>query len=399
MAKAIAQFTITDFNDVNISTTQPSAPVTDMLWLDISVTPNQLKRYSGSSWNIVNDVQGQINDVITRVTTAETKITPSAIVSTVRTDTNYINDQGLKVNKSTIISEINQSAEAISISASKLNLTGYATFSSLSTAGATTINGANITTGTINANNVTISGSRYIMDANGFRQINGFSLTSDNQLNCADGRQFHVNYSSGADLVVGSGTPGTKGNLFVRGVYFSPFSTTNCNLQSGDQAVQINSEYGYVQIGAKTGTYANLITDRVEFHFSTGMKVAGHVMPYSNNAYYCGYNTTNAWKSVSSYALVNVSDKSVKKNIMLADKNTSYETIKSMNIYNYNYKNDTRLMMGIMADEAPIETVEQENFNGVNIYSLLALAINGLQESIAKIEVLETEVAKLGGIL
>lgn len=69
----------------------------------------------------------------------------------------------LKASKANIISEINASAEAITISSGKINLNGYATFSSLSTAGATTINGSNITTGAINANLITagtISGNR-----------------------------------------------------------------------------------------------------------------------------------------------------------------------------------------------------------------------------------------------
>jgi len=56
MALGIAQFTITDFNDVNISTTAPSTPITDQLWLDSSITPNQLKRWNGSKWIVVNEV-------------------------------------------------------------------------------------------------------------------------------------------------------------------------------------------------------------------------------------------------------------------------------------------------------------------------------------------------------
>lgn len=54
MALAIAQFTISDLNDVNISTTQPSTPTTNQLWLDTSTVPNQLKRWDGSKWVVVN---------------------------------------------------------------------------------------------------------------------------------------------------------------------------------------------------------------------------------------------------------------------------------------------------------------------------------------------------------
>ena len=42
------------------------------------------------------------------------------------------------------------SPETIKINASKINISGFVTFSDLSTSGYTTINGSNITTGTIN---------------------------------------------------------------------------------------------------------------------------------------------------------------------------------------------------------------------------------------------------------
>ena len=56
-----------------------------------------------------------------------------------------------KTDKGAIISTINQSAEAIKIQASKLELTGYVTMTNLSTSGQTTIDGGNIKTGTITA--------------------------------------------------------------------------------------------------------------------------------------------------------------------------------------------------------------------------------------------------------
>jgi hypothetical protein len=47
---ATGQFTITDFNDINISTTEPISPVLDMLWLDTSATPYTLKSWNGTEW-------------------------------------------------------------------------------------------------------------------------------------------------------------------------------------------------------------------------------------------------------------------------------------------------------------------------------------------------------------
>lgn len=57
-----------------------------------------------------------------------------------------------KVDDSNIISKINASTEGVTISSSKINISGFVTFSDLSTGGKTTINGSNITTGTLSGN-------------------------------------------------------------------------------------------------------------------------------------------------------------------------------------------------------------------------------------------------------
>ena len=62
----------------------------------------------------------------------------------------------LKVNKDGVIGAINLSSEGVVIDASKVDLTGLVTISSLA-AGTTTINGGCITTGTIDASDVTIT--------------------------------------------------------------------------------------------------------------------------------------------------------------------------------------------------------------------------------------------------
>lgn len=50
MAIAIAQYTIKDLNDITTSSTAPSNPTANQLWLDTSATPNLLKKWDGSSW-------------------------------------------------------------------------------------------------------------------------------------------------------------------------------------------------------------------------------------------------------------------------------------------------------------------------------------------------------------
>ena len=55
MASITAQYSIVDLNDIIVSGSPPSNLVVDLLWLDTSVTPIQLRKYNGSSWDIVND--------------------------------------------------------------------------------------------------------------------------------------------------------------------------------------------------------------------------------------------------------------------------------------------------------------------------------------------------------
>ncbi len=62
-----------------------------------------------------------------------------------------------KVGTNEIISKINQSAESVTISASKVNLSGYVTLAGLKGSGTTEINGANIVTGTISADKLDVT--------------------------------------------------------------------------------------------------------------------------------------------------------------------------------------------------------------------------------------------------
>lgn len=71
MAIAQGQFTIIDYNDITTSNTAPASPPTGTFWVDTSVTPNLLKRWSGTAWVVVNDYSG----AIAAATTAEALVT------------------------------------------------------------------------------------------------------------------------------------------------------------------------------------------------------------------------------------------------------------------------------------------------------------------------------------
>ena len=97
----------------------------------------------------INGVTQTITSVQQRVNKAEQKITDSAIISTVTSSQTYRDNLSDKVSTNQVISSINQTAERIKISASKIDLQGYITASDLSGTSSTTIDGSNISTGVI----------------------------------------------------------------------------------------------------------------------------------------------------------------------------------------------------------------------------------------------------------
>ena len=58
------QITITDVNDYTYQgTTAPKNPIPNVtIWIDTSVTPSVMKRWTGTAWEIVNEVKiGNVN--------------------------------------------------------------------------------------------------------------------------------------------------------------------------------------------------------------------------------------------------------------------------------------------------------------------------------------------------
>lgn len=72
------QFSIRDDTDIIVSTTAPSNPVTNQLWLDSNESPNVLKRYNGSEWDIVNDTGAIYTEINTNVSELNKTISDTA---------------------------------------------------------------------------------------------------------------------------------------------------------------------------------------------------------------------------------------------------------------------------------------------------------------------------------
>jgi len=76
---------------------------------------------SNISFNIDLAIQADLDAAVTRISTAETKITPAAIVSTVRTSTEYVNDLGEKQTVAQVKSTIEQTPASVLIGFNAIN--------------------------------------------------------------------------------------------------------------------------------------------------------------------------------------------------------------------------------------------------------------------------------------
>lgn len=123
---------LTIYPDYNQST-QPTNAKEGEYWYN--PTTGEIKKLVGDTWTADSTVC--IPTTWTQTMQTQLKITAEGVQST--------------VTKDNIISTINQSAESVSIDASKINLTGYVTISSLKAGGTTQIDGGRITTGKVAA--------------------------------------------------------------------------------------------------------------------------------------------------------------------------------------------------------------------------------------------------------
>ena len=132
-----AAWKLTIYPDYNQST-QPNNAKEGEYWYN--PTTGEIKKLVGDTWTVDSTVC--IPTTWTQTMQTQLKITAEGVQST--------------VTKDNIISTINQSAESVSIDASKINLTGYVTISSLKAGGTTQIDGGRITTGTIAAERIDV---------------------------------------------------------------------------------------------------------------------------------------------------------------------------------------------------------------------------------------------------
>ena len=117
---------------------------------EVKTTTDSIVSRVSTTETSIETINNNLSSITNKVSAAEQKITPTAIVSTVRQSTDYTNDLDKKVNSTEIISKINQTAESITISANKIGLLGATNIPDLTAdkikGGTLTLGGSSATT-------------------------------------------------------------------------------------------------------------------------------------------------------------------------------------------------------------------------------------------------------------
>lgn len=302
-----------------------------------------------------------------------------------------------KVGNNEVISKINQTAEQIKINASKVNLTGYVTATNLATGGQTTINGSNITTGTIdasrvnvtniNANNITggtisgnminggtITGTTISGNTIDGGSINLYSTLETPKFTITDNTYPNCNISLSArrlrwygvnggliqlENTISSPIVGLSDN-YGYSTSISSISTNTPSLSTG--TVVSNSTNGGLTIKAKE-SYGTTAGDNGVY-----IEGVGNVTLHAGG--YCYARRAEGTASRISTAGGNISSRILKKNIKdFKDYKDAIDLLREMKLYNYEYKYniaDYDKSFGFIIDELEENDKTKKFFNFVD---------------------------------
>ena len=311
-----------------IQSTKPTNPKKGEYWYN-PTTGKILKRTSAISWDYDNTVC--IPTTWTQTMQTQLKITAEGVQST--------------VTKDNIISTINQSAESVSIDASKINLTGYVTINSLKAGGTTQIDGGRITTGKVAAARIDV----------------------DN---------LYVKHLSAADGTFSGTLQGVNGTFLgtLQGVsgYFNTLSTS-----SG----AVNFYTNYIDISGVQIGYAAQYSDVCVVPTGAGVGNIG-----VGNYY---------WDQVKANRFAQASSERYKKNILNAA-DSDFSDIAEIRIVTYENKNGkSGRQIGVIAEELykvfpyAVCLNDAGEPDGVEYGKLSLLAIEAIQKLERRVKKLE----------
>ena len=345
-----------------IQSTKPTNPKKGEYWYN-PTTGQILKCTSPISWAYDNTVC--IPTTWTQTMQTQLKITAEGVQST--------------VTKDNIISTINQSAESVSIDASKINLTGYVTINSLKAGGTTQIDGGRITTGTIAAERIDLTGYVTVnsLKAGGTTQIDGGRITTGKVAAARiDVDNLYVKHLSAADGTFSGTLQGVNGTFLgtLQGVsgYFNTLSTS-----SG----AVNFYTNYIDISGVQIGYAAQYSDVCVVPTGAGVGNIG-----VGNYY---------WDQVKANRFAQASSERYKKNILNAA-DSDFSDIAEIRIVTYENKNGkSGRQIGVIAEELykvfpyAVCLNDAGEPDGVEYGKLSLLAIEAIQKLERRVKKLE----------
>ena len=290
---------------------------------------------------------------------------------------------GKKVGKTEVISSINLTPETVKITASHVDLQGYTTFTDLATGGRSTINGSNITTGTIDGNvaNITNINASNInagtLNGNNVNitNLNASNITSGtfsaNRINggTINGNNVSMTNLSASNISGGSLTTGQINyNYYNNGWHFfrvgqayaqNPYASAlnvaygfgGISFRNSNSADNSGSEIGYIRttsassplyINANNGVNIGGIKIYDNYVHAGNLALGGNYLNADSGNLNLNTNSSHAVYA-NGTRIGGYSDKNTKKNIKeltTEDKEKLLNEIRELPTYKYDYKKE-----------------------------------------------------------
>lgn len=369
-----------DFTDLYVTTNQMNSSIQQTAdKIELSVN-QKLEGYSTTEEmnSIIEQTAQSITSSVSE--TYATKETTNQLSTRIKQTAKSIDLTATDNNTSAGITIRLKNEDGTQIDSKSANITmkGLVKFTDLSGAGATTINGSNITTGTIDASKVTVknlNASNITSGTISGRTISGGTITGTSITN---GSNFSVN-SSGTMTCSNATFTGGKITLEADGQDSSKFK-----IESTDEEKEffVTSEYFWLGAFQKSCSINTSLTNPV--------------MQLTDRS----YNSTRvASNEITTPKLTQTSLESIKKNINKFTKNAT-DIINNSDIYEYNLKSDEdtdKKMIGFVIGDnykTPEEVIDKEG-QAVELYSAIGILWKGFQEQQKNIEILEQRVEQL----
>ena len=361
-----------DFTDLYVTTNQMNSSI-EQTAQSIELSVNQkLEGYSTTQEmnsaieQTAQSITSSVNQtLINYATNDDLEDEVTELNSTITQTASEINSEvSKKVGKTEIASTINQTAQSVKINASKIDLSGYVTISNLKTSGSTTINGSNITTGTIDASKVTVknlNASNITSGTISGRTISGGSITGTSITN---GNNFRVDKNGNMTC---SNVNITGGKIKLDAGYAS---NPNFRIGGEDGIMMTDSFFSMGQAGFNSNSL-QMAASTVDPPMITMMDSSNH------------YTEVQA-SGITTPSLTQTSLESIKKNINKFNKNAT-NIINNSDIYEYNLKSDEdtdkKLIGFIIGDKyrTPDEVISRDG-QAVGLYSAIGILWKGFQE-------------------